>query len=247
MSREMSSQEVINEMSPAEQDLAQRISALVDGEHDEAGYASTVARDAQAAARWARYQSIGDMLRSAELAPTARDETFMTRMRLSLAAEPVVVAPAAHAAIEAKTGAKMPPQAQPQHAHANANANAGSTGLSAVAGRTTAILAGLAAAAIAALSWSSFGSKPQTPAVELSQSATAPAVAVKVATPAEPAAASLVVVQTANGAVIRDARLDQYFAAHSGMRSGTGLGNGASMAAPAAFVRSASIDSAAQQ
>jgi sigma-E factor negative regulatory protein RseA len=237
-------------MSSLEREQAERISALVDGEH-EAGFAGKLARDEAAARRWARYQSIGEMLRSPELVPTSRDEAFMTRMRLSLAAEPVVIAPRSQAALGARIDERKVSPAAP---------NAGSA--RALPLKTIGMAGGLAALAALAMSWSSFmPARSGAPAgLELSQQtpkavnrvgAVAPvAPATQIAdkrealVPAEPA---LVVVQTANGAVIRNARLDQYFTAHGGVRSGNGLGGGASMAGPAAFVRGASIDSAEKQ
>lgn len=242
-------------MSNAEREQAERISALVDGEHDASGFANSVAREDASARRWARYQSIGEMLRSPELVPTARDEAFMTRMRLSLAAEPIVVAPQSQAALGARINETKPTAEQK---------------LSAAAGGTRAfplkaigMAGGLAALVAVAMSWSSFTPTRTAPSLELSQQTPKPAptanassavtqVADKREVQAAPTVVSadppaLVVVQTVNGTMIRNARLDQYFAAHSGMRSGNGLGGGASMAAPAAFVRGASIDNADKQ
>ncbi len=227
----------------AERELAERISALVDGEH-ESGFAGSVARDDGAARRWARYQNIGDMLRSPELAPTARDEAFMTRMRLSLAAEPVVLAPQSQAALGARIDERK--------VLAGA-VNAG--GARALPLRAIGMAGGVAALAAIAMSWSSFMPTRSAPGgLELSQQTPNAVARVSAALPVSdkrespvPADPALVVVQTANGAVIRNARLDQYFAAHGGVRSGNGLGGGASMAAPAAFVRGASIDSADKQ
>lgn len=240
-------------MRSLEREQAERISALVDGEH-EAGFAGKVARDEAAARRWARYQSIGEMLRSPELVPTARDEAFMTRMRLSLAAEPVVIAPRSQAALGARIDER---KVLPGVANA--------AGARAFPLKTIGMAGGVAALAALAMSWSSFMPARSAPSgLELSQQTpgavsrvgvvASPVMPVTSATqvankrealvPAEPA---LVVVQTANGAVIRNARLDQYFAAHGGVRSGNGLGGGASMAGPAAFVRGASIDSADKQ
>jgi sigma-E factor negative regulatory protein RseA len=236
MSSEMSSQNLVSNMTGVQLERAERVSALLDGELADARtpqLISEVARDDVASLQWARYQSIGDMLRSAELAPTSRDDTFMTRMRLSLAAEPVVIAPASHASLGTKIPVSQPGSLPQQVA-------------SVLSWKNVAMVGGAAGLLLAAaMGMKGFGNKPtsQTPALEVSQTQRDTSI-VKAATSTD---ASLVVVQTANGAVIRDARLDQYFAAHSGMRSGTGLGNGASMAAPAAFVRSASVDSAAQQ
>ncbi len=242
-------------LNATEREHAESISALADGAHQDmsatvrSSLIGKVARDEVDAMRWARYHSIGDMLRSPDLTPTTRDEAFLTRMRLSLAVEPVVISPQAESAL----GARIAPQAKGERIAVNGGVMGGSATRS-FPMRAVSITGGLIAVAAIAASWSAFGpnrSAPAAPAaVELSQSAsTSPVSRVRAvtATPTDAASPSLVVVQTANGAVIRDARLDQYFAAHSGVRSGAGLGAGANMAAPAAFVRSASIDSAAHQ
>lgn len=256
--------DVVAKMTTAERERAERISALVDGElmHAEAvgsaGMVASVVRDDGAVARWTRYQNIGDMLRSADLSPTSRDEAFMTRMRLSLAVEPVVVAPTAVPVASADNTAAQGKERQV----ANGNLSLGSTrAIGLRAGSISALplkaIAALGIAVVAgAFAWKAFApgrAAPSAAPVEIGVSGAAPAgglVAVNAKQAASPSSnnsdAGLVVVQTANGAVIRDARLDQYFAAHSRVRS-SGLGDGASMGAPAAFVRNASIDSAAQQ
>jgi sigma-E factor negative regulatory protein RseA len=239
-------------LSATEREHAESISALADGAHQDmsatvrSSLIGKLARDEADALRWARYHSIGDMLRSPDLAPTSRDEAFLTRMRLSLAAEPVVISPQG----ESVLGKRIAPQAN--DGRIAANRGYGGKGGSAARSfpmRAVSITGGLMAVAAIAASWSAFAPSRSAPAaIELSQAASPVSrVSAVRAAPADASPASLVVVQTANGAVIRDARLDQYFAAHSGVRSGVGLGAGASMAAPVAFVRSASIDSAAHQ
>lgn len=83
---------------------AERLSALLDGELDDAQTATASAQwrdDADARARWHRYGLIGDVLRSAELAHAspAGDATFLNAVRERLAHEPmpitVVVQPGA--------------------------------------------------------------------------------------------------------------------------------------------------------
>ncbi|MCM0609059.1 MAG: anti-sigma 24 factor [Ideonella sp. WA131b] len=78
------------------------LSAAADGDADALDRALRVLRegDATAAARvradWRAYHLIGDVLRSPELAsPPAHDAAFMAGLRARLAAEPVVLAPAA--------------------------------------------------------------------------------------------------------------------------------------------------------
>lgn len=72
------------------------LSAATDGDADALDRAARAWRDdAEVRATWHRYQLIGDVLRSSELAqPAARDAAFLQGIRERLAAEPVVLAPA---------------------------------------------------------------------------------------------------------------------------------------------------------
>ena len=73
------------------------LSALADGEAQAADPACAGWRDdADARRTWHAYQLIGDVMRSDDLArPAARDAVFLAGLRERLAAEPVVLAPAA--------------------------------------------------------------------------------------------------------------------------------------------------------
>lgn len=75
----------------------QSLSALADGELDPGELALLCARwrdDPAARECWHAYQLIGDVLRSDDLASTARrDAAFLAALRQRLAAEPVVLAP----------------------------------------------------------------------------------------------------------------------------------------------------------
>ncbi len=81
----------------------EQLSALADGELAPGEVADVCARwaaDGEWQSAWHRYQSIGDVLRSEELAsPSGHDAAFMTALRLRLAAEPVVLAPVEPAAV----------------------------------------------------------------------------------------------------------------------------------------------------
>jgi sigma-E factor negative regulatory protein RseA len=91
-------------MSELQQTPEQRrecLSALMDGDAQALSAACAAWRnDADARAQWHAYHLIGDVLRSEELAQSAAaDARFLSAMRVRLAAEPVVLAPAAqHAA-----------------------------------------------------------------------------------------------------------------------------------------------------
>jgi sigma-E factor negative regulatory protein RseA len=73
------------------------LSALMDGDAQALGAACAAWRDdADARAQWHAYHLIGDVLRSEELAQSpAADALFLSTLRVRLAAEPVVLAPAA--------------------------------------------------------------------------------------------------------------------------------------------------------
>ncbi|NUZ06968.1 sigma-E factor negative regulatory protein [Piscinibacter koreensis] len=86
--------------TPAGSDAAmERLSALVDGELDLIGAdqaCSSWRDDASARSTWHAYQLIGDVLRSDDLASDGdHDASFLAAFRERLAAEPVVLAPAA--------------------------------------------------------------------------------------------------------------------------------------------------------
>jgi sigma-E factor negative regulatory protein RseA len=86
---------------PASQSLstpADWLSAAADGDAEAIGQACRAFRegDLRARADWHAYHLIGDVMRSSELAsPPARDADFLATFRERLAAEPVVLAPAA--------------------------------------------------------------------------------------------------------------------------------------------------------
>lgn len=70
---------------------AECISALCDGQLPVEAFAQTVGEllnDAQAQRIWLSYHVVGDVLRSAELAPRTSDLAFLTRLEQRLAAEP---------------------------------------------------------------------------------------------------------------------------------------------------------------
>jgi sigma-E factor negative regulatory protein RseA len=82
------------------------LSAAVDGDADALGQVCRAFRDGDRRARadWHAYHLIGDVMRSSELAtPPARDDAFLATFRERLAAEPVVLAPAA-----ARRGTRWP-------------------------------------------------------------------------------------------------------------------------------------------
>src|SRR5688500_8447097 len=85
--------------SESDPSALENLSALTDGELDSAAAARACARwrdDPSQRSAWHAYQLIGDVLRSDDLASTARrDAAFLAALRTRLAAEPVVLAPEA--------------------------------------------------------------------------------------------------------------------------------------------------------
>lgn len=203
----------MNIQSEQSTDPAEALSALSDGELESAEVARLCARwrdDAEDRARWHRYQLIGDVLRSEDLASTAEhDRAFLQRLRAGLASEPVVLAPEPLPVPAARPG--------------RASRRAWRTG--------AAVAAGFAVVAVGALSFL----QPQESAV---MTAVAPGGAPRVSTAAAPrddASGDPVVIQP-SGKLIRDARLDQYLAAHQQLAGGSLLGG------HAAFLRQATTD-----
>jgi len=77
--------------------MLQDLSALADGELDSAAIVAAAAewrRDGEARSAWHTYHLIGDVMRSQELASDAvRDAAFLRKLGQRLASEPVVLAP----------------------------------------------------------------------------------------------------------------------------------------------------------
>jgi len=196
---------------------AERLSALADGEVD--GQASELAcgawkGDAELRRTWHAWHLIGDVLRSEDLASTAkRDRDFLVALRLRLDDEPVVLAPAP------LLGSGPLPRRRARWMVPSAVA----AGFMLVAG--TFVVLGPSSRPTDGPALARQGGAPGfDPAVrEASLRQTA-----ATAMPAE-----MVVV---NGRLVRDARLDRYLAAHKQFAGTSALG------APSAFLRSATVE-----
>ncbi len=208
---------------------ADALSALVDGEADGALTASITAAwrdDAALRARWHRYQLIGDVLRSDELAGCTGDAAFLQGLRARLEQEPVVLAPAARAELAA-----APATVQLQRVGALRRW-----------ARPAAVAAGFVMVA-GVLTVTRVDQAPS--AADAPQLALQPPVASPVATLVGPLPVSTAVaelpalerVESANGVLIRDARLDQYLAAHKQFGGSSALG------VPAGLLRNATHES----
>ncbi|MBC7996267.1 MAG: sigma-E factor negative regulatory protein [Rhizobacter sp.] len=191
---------------PASDDL----SALMDGELQ----ASAVGRacgqwreSPEARTQWHAYHLIGDVLRSEDLsADAAHDAAFLASFRKRLAQEPVVLAPTPPA-----------PPAQVATPRRNwATPAAVAAGFVAVAG---------------VLLVSQMAGGPSQPNVNLAAvPVVQPAMVVSATEPGDPPAVVL------NGQLIRDARLDEYLAAHKKF-GGSSVPGG-----PSGFLRNAAAD-----
>ena len=215
----------------------ERLSALVDGELAGDGAALACAHwraSGSSRASWHAYQLIGDVLRSDDLASDpARDAAFLMALRVRLANEPVALAP------------------QPLESTVSALAAGGHVAGSrhaAGAGRSgrwmwlapSAVAAGFVLVAGALM----VGRTPETlpglqPGVPLASAAPASGLT-GVATGLDvnaggAAGTSVHLTFGANGALLRDARLDRYLAAHKQFAGTSALG------VPSAFLRSATV------
>lgn len=207
--------------NPSEQD-AEQLSALADGELDDASVARVCARwraDAPAQATWHAYHLIGDVLRSDDLASApARDRACLARLRERLVNEPVVLAPAS--------------SRTPARDHASAQL-LGRRSWSWGAG--AAVAAGFAAVAGMLFMLRGPTADSGAPAASLARANSQSTIAalpdaVSGIPGREPSALF------ADGKLIRDSRLDRYLEAHKGFSGSSALG------VPSTFLRGATSD-----
>ncbi len=207
----------------------QGLSALADGELDPAATLDACAQwhgDAVARASWHAYHLIGDVMRSDDLATdTAHDASFLKALRVRLAVEPVVLAPQSVAA-----------RADSMQAAAERRAARGSRrswlGPAAVAAGF------LAVASVLVLTR---GSAPLEETSSILAESTARGSAVLAAALPAPGTASAIAANApgraqalvADGKLLRDVRLERYFAAHSEFGGSSALG------VPSGFLRAA--------
>jgi len=199
----------------------EQLSALLDGEMDAAALARTCAAwrsDPSVREIWHTYHLIGDVLRSDDLAASPqRNAALLRAVRERLAAEPVVLAPAAMPSEGAARRRGLVRSLRRWRAPA-----AVAAGFVAVAG----VLVVMRDSSIA-----------PPPAATVADASTGAQVA-QVSSPAEAAQAEDPVT---DGRLIRDARLDSYLAAHRQLAGIPVLG------VPAAYLRSVTADAAAER
>jgi len=221
MSRQQANEPVSERVSD------EQLSALLDGELDDHGVVRACAawrQQGDVREIWHTYHLIGDVLRSEDLASTARrDAVFLQGLRARLAEEPAVLAPARRAGRSPlrRWGWRGP----------------------------VAVAAGFVAVA-GVLVVTRMPAPPKDVEVAAVPPPAAPAAAVKVTTPTSlaapnqgivraaepPAATALATEPVVNNRLIRDARLDRYLAAHQQFAGTSALG------VPSAFLRGATTD-----
>lgn len=207
----------------------ERLSALVDGELDQAGVSRACAawrEDASLRASWHTYHLIGDVLRSDDLCSDAAcDVAFVQALRARLADEPLVFAPQpAPAAAPSGFAPVASGDARRRHWQWMAP-SAVAAGFVAVAGVVTLMRA---QAPMPPSSSSLAQASPANVAVQRVAADAASAAASDLGTDASTVVAS--------GKLIRDAQLDRYLAAHKQFAGSSALG------VPSAFLRSATSD-----
>lgn len=204
----------MNTMKPTTQNL-ELISALADGQLASEDFAAALAiceADEQALESWNAYHLIGDVLRSPGLAPQASDAAFLARLRTSLAQEPPL-----HALVTSR---------QPMAADMDREASNDSSFRWKLAAGFVSV------AAVVAVAWNTgSGLLAPSAAPQLAQSAT-PQLAL-----ARPEAPQQVLVMSAQGPVVRDARLQQLLAEHKQ------FGGTSALQMPSGFLRNATFES----
>lgn len=212
-------------------DALERLSEMIDGEAEPTAVERLCAAwgdEPAARASWHAYHLIGDVLRSTDLSSDAkRDAAFLRALRERLAKEPTVVTPAAQELRVPTRRSTVRPGIErarrPWYAGAWAGGGAIAAGFVAVAGVVLVMQAPTSPPA------PTLALSPDAPATG-NENATGPATAIAEAALTEP----LNVV--ASGKVIRDARLEQYLAAHKQFGGSSALG------IPSGFLRNATVE-----
>ncbi|MCM5680858.1 sigma-E factor negative regulatory protein [Schlegelella sp. S2-27] len=209
----------------------QRLSALCDGEVEADDLHSVLAAWRDPSERmatcevWHAYQLIGDVMRSDDLAGRGRDGEFLSRLRERLTEEPVVMAPSA-----------TPGEA------AGPAVLVGNGGAATRARRRSWTAPVATAAGVMAVAGVLVVTRLSDPSVlpgagaTLVQAPAAATVAAASAVPAPRPAGAEQIVVTANGPLLRDARLEQYLAAHKQFGGSSALG------VPSGFLRGATYE-----
>lgn len=206
-------------MNEANATSRERISALIDGDLRGDACANAVSElldDREAVRTWHTYQVVGDVLRSAELAPTRNDLAFWEKLEERLAQEPQ-----RPYRVEDASGVSLPKRMQPGGFNADRpGANASIFRWKMLAATAFTVLGGVVGLGL----WNQTG-----------QSAD---VRMAVVAPNAPVVPQ-VVTATSNGeTMMRDPQLDELMAAHRQ------LGGHSALQVPAGFLRNATYEGA---
>ncbi len=209
--------------SQPQQARTELLSALADGELDARGTLAACELwrgDEQAQIQWADYHLIGDVLRSEDLARSgAHESALFARIQAELAQQPVVLAP------------QQPPPTQTQGEPVVAAKHPAARNSRRAWWTASAVAAGFIAVAGA---WSVFRVPlPVDSGALVAQTEVAPL-------SASPSAVASSDTNVGAGAVVRDAELDRYLAAHKQFSSASVLG------AASGSLRQAVLESAAR-
>lgn len=203
----------------------ERLSALLDGEatpsqFDEwlASHQGDPEQRRQDCEAWHLYHLIGDVMRSEDLAGGSRGDVFLQGVRQRLQHEPVIVAPSVAVSSVGRARRRWRTPV------------ATAAGVAAVAGALIVLRLGDAGVGMP----SPGGTPLAQQAVPSSVAATAVVPVAAPAAPTTPASATELRVVHEDQTLIRDARLDQYLAAHKQFGGGSALGAG-----PSLFLRNA--------
>ncbi|MBA3593537.1 MAG: sigma-E factor negative regulatory protein [Polaromonas sp.] len=206
--------------TPTPQNL-ELISALADGQVASDEFAAVLAiceADEQALASWNAYHLIGDVLRSPGLAPPVAEAAFLSRLRTKLAQEPAMDARPAVSAVSAVLPAKPAGLSDTRREASNDSSF-----------RWKLVAGFVSVAAVVAVAWNvGSGLLAPSAAPQLARSA--------VPEPARPEAQQQVLVLSAQGPVVRDARLQELLAEHKQ------FGGTSALQMPSGFLRNATFE-----
>ena len=213
----------MNEHMPLDAQQRERLSALMDGQAEDAPAWDDMDGGAQMRECWHLYHVVGDVLRTPELAHCADDATFLARLRERMNAE----------APPQRTAAAPEPVVMPDAVREPANDSVF---------RWKMLAAAASLAAVALVAWNVVA--PQaTPGAQMAQSAPQPQATAPVLAAVSPAASSagaaLALEHSAHGMMLRDPYLDELLAAHQQAAGTSGI-------AAAGFLRNATFAGSGQ-
>lgn len=209
-------------MNQANASSREQVSALVDGclQGEACAHAlNAVLADAEAVQTWHAYQVVGDVLRSAELAPSRSDLAFLEKLERRLAQEPE----RPQAPVEVPAAAALAQDGAARAGDSNRpGANDAVFRWKMLAATACVALTGVVGMGL----WTQTGQRTETQ------------MAAAVVAPKAQATTQLVTADSSIGTMVRDPRLDELMAAHRQ------LGGNSALQVPAGFLRNATYEGA---